>query len=92
MAKNVKVSRPHNATKTEAMEKLRGLTTQLASRYGVTINENASGATVSGRGITGGCVIDDRNVTVDLSLGLVLRPLSGRIEQGIISKLGEHFG
>lgn len=92
MAKNVKVTRPHNCTKDEAIDKLRGLSAQLASRYGVTVTETGSGATVKGRGITGTCAIDDTNVTLDLSLGMLLRPISGRIEQGIIKKIGEHFG
>lgn len=91
MAKTVHVKRPHQSTKDEALTKLRGLTAQLASRYGVKITETASGATVKGRGLTGTCVIDDSDVTIDLNLGLVLRPLSSRIEQGVIKKLGEHF-
>jgi putative polyhydroxyalkanoate system protein len=92
MAKTVRVSQPHHTTQDEAMQKLRTMSAQLGSKYGVRVSETGNGASFKGKGVTGTCVIDASNVTLDLSLGMLLRPISGRIEAGIKSKLSEHFG
>ena len=92
MAKNITVSRTHGSTQEDALEKLKGLTGQLVDKYGVAITPTADGATVKGKGISGGCKIDAREVTISLSLGLMLRPLSGRIEAGIKRAMEQHFG
>lgn len=92
MAKTVNVSQPHHTTQDEAMQKLRTMSTQLSAKYGVSVSETANGASFKGKGVSGTCVIDASTVTLDLSLGMLLRPISGRIEAGIKSKLNEHFG
>lgn len=92
MAKNINVSQPHNTTKDAALEKLRTMSAQASSKYGVTVTPSASGASFKGKGVEGTCTINDTRVTLDLSLGLLLRPVSSRIEAGISKQLQEHFG
>ncbi len=91
MAKSVSVSKPHKTTKEAAVEKLRALTADVATKYGMTVVPNASGATVDGRGITGTCRIDDRNITIELELPFLLRALASKIEQGIHKQVDQHF-
>lgn len=92
MAKNINVSQPHNTTKDEALEKLRTMSAQAASKYGVTVTPSASGASFKGKGVSGTCTIDATNVTLDVSLGMLLRPVASRIEAGIKKQITAHFG
>ncbi|MGK0357852.1 MAG: putative polyhydroxyalkanoate system protein [Bradymonadia bacterium] len=92
MAKNINVKQPHNTTKDAALEKLRTMSAQLSAKYGLTVTPSTSGASFKGKGITGTCAIDDTKVTLDLALGILMRPLSSRLEAGIKKQMGEHFG
>ncbi len=92
MAKSVRVSRPHNTTQEAAQAKLVGLAAQLESRYGVRVKINGPGATVTGKGVSGGCTIDATRVTIDLSLGLPASLVAGKIEAGVEKAMTEHFG
>jgi len=92
MAKSVSVTRPHKSTREAALEKLKALGQDAATRYGVTVVNTASGADVDGRGITGTCKVDDRNITIELELPFLLRALSSRVEQGINKSIDQHFG
>ena len=91
MAKKVSASRPHNTTKEDALGKLRGLATALESRYGIRVNIAGSGATVSGKGVSGGCTIDDTMVRIDLKLKLPASLVAGKIQAGVDKQMAEHF-
>jgi putative polyhydroxyalkanoate system protein len=92
MAKTVSASRPHNTTKADALEKLKGLAGALESRYGVKVAIAGGGATVSGRGVSGGCTIDDTQVRIDLSLRMPASLVASKIQGGVEKALAEHFG
>ncbi|MCB9539068.1 MAG: polyhydroxyalkanoic acid system family protein [Myxococcales bacterium] len=92
MAKTVSVKRPHNTTKEDAQAKLAGLARELESKYGVKVNVQGAGATVSGKGVSGGCTIDDTHVAIDLKLGLPASMVAGKIESGVEKAISQHFG
>ncbi|MEZ4466058.1 MAG: polyhydroxyalkanoic acid system family protein [bacterium] len=92
MGKTVSVTRPHNTSREAAMEKLKSLGQDAATKYGVSVQPTGTGANVDGRGISGTCRIDDRNITISLELPLLLRAISGKIEQGINKSIDQHFG
>ena len=54
MGKTVSVTRPHNTSREAAMEKLKSLGQDAASKYGVSVQPTGTGANVDGRGISGG--------------------------------------
>ena len=87
----IKKSLAHGTTRESAMAKLQGLAGALQTRYGITVTLGASGATVKGKGVTGGCSITDTHVTIDLDLGLPASLVAGKIETGVDNALREHF-
>lgn len=92
MAKSVRVSRPHNTTPEAARQKLRALAGEIESRYGLTVTWKGDVAHVSGRGVKQGtATVDDKSVTVDLSLGMPASLVAGKIEEGVAKAIAEQF-
>ena len=93
MAKSVRVSRPHKTTAEEARTKLRNLAGHIESSYGLKVTWKGDVAHVSGRGVKRGTAsVDDRSVTIDLSLGMPASLVAGKIESGIEKAITEQFG
>ncbi len=93
MAKSIKVTRPHKTTAEGARQKLRALAGEIESRYGLSVSWKGDVAHVSGRGVKKGTAsVDERNVTVDLSLGMPASLVASKIEAGIEKAISEQFG
>lgn len=93
MAKSLKVSRPHKTTAESARQKLKALASEIESRYGLSVSWKGDVAHVSGRGVKEGTAsVDDRNVTVELSLGMPASLVASKIEAGIEKAIAEQFG
>lgn len=91
MAKEVNVTRPHNLGKEEATARLGQLAGQLESKYGVKVDVTGDKASVKGKGVSGGCLVTDKDIRVNLSLGLPASMIAGKIEQGIHKAIDDHF-
>jgi putative polyhydroxyalkanoate system protein len=76
----IKIERTHNLGKTEAEKRVKQLEPKLKDKYGVELSWKSDGeAQVKGTGLSGVLRVDDVNVAVDLKLGLLLRPMAGKI-------------
>ncbi len=91
MAKSVYVSRDHGLESSEALGRLKNLTTDLETRYGIKIQLSESGAQVSGKGVKGEARISAQSVTIDLSLKLPASLFAGKIKSSIERYMDENF-
>jgi len=55
----------------------------LKDRYGVTLSWRGNSATVAGKGVSGSFAVDDGRIRIELKLGMLLRPLKGKIQGSI---------
>ena len=80
----IRIDRAHNLGRSEAQRRLNELAPTLKDRYGVELDwEDDSHARLRGTGVSGTVVFDDGRLAVDLRLGLLLRPLAGRIRAAL---------
>ncbi len=73
----------------EIEPRLRQLAESIQARWPVTLEPSADGWQLSGQGLNGSLTRQGRQVVVRLQLGLLLRAMAGRIEQGIRETLEE---
>jgi putative polyhydroxyalkanoate system protein len=88
---DVNASKAHGMTKAEALVKLATLADQMAAKYGVKVEFRGDVATVSGRGVNGEARVDNTHVHLNLKLGLLLRPIAGKVRAGVDKAITEHF-
>ncbi|MCB9528239.1 MAG: polyhydroxyalkanoic acid system family protein [bacterium] len=91
MAKTINITRPHNTTAEAAQQKLKALAGEIKSRYGLDVEFSGGVALVKGRGVEGTAKTDDRNVAVDLKLGMPASLVAGKIEAGVLKAIQEQF-
>lgn len=87
----ITVTRNHDFGLEGARTKLNELTGTLAEKYGVKATPRGDTVGVSGKGIDGEVRITETTVTLDLKLGLMLRPMKGKIEAGIHRQMDKYF-
>ncbi len=76
----IRIERPHSLGKAEAKKRVQDLEPKLKTKYGVELAWNGDGeAQVKGTGVSGLLRVAESNVAVDLKLGLLLRPMAGKI-------------
>ena len=88
----IKIERAHDFGADAAKEKVTAIEGKLQERYGVTLNWRGYDADVKGTGVSGAIAIAADNVTLELKLGLLLRPLAGKIQSGIEGALEKALG
>lgn len=91
MAKTISITRPHKTTPEAAQQKLKALAGEIKSRYGLDVEFSGGVAQVKGRGVEGTAKTDDRNVAVDLKLGMPASLVAGKIEAGVLKAIEEQF-
>ena len=79
----IKIERNHKLGTAEARKRVDTLEPKLKERYGVTLEWNGNVAAVKGTGVSGTLAVDDTKVAVNIKLGLLLRPLAGKIREGL---------
>lgn len=92
MAKSINITRPHNTTADGARQKLEALAGEIKARYGLDVEWSGGVALVKGRGVQGTAKTDDKNVAVDLKLGMPASLVVGKIEAGVLKAIQEQFG
>lgn len=92
MAKNISIRKPHGMAQADAEARLVELTTELESRFGVTVARKGNTTKVSGRGVDGTAQIQGDNIVIDMKLGLPASMIAGRIEEGVHKAIAQHFG
>jgi putative polyhydroxyalkanoate system protein len=90
---DVRVVEPHNTTPTDALGKISSFEDML-KKYGVKPKWAGTSAKIKSPGVKGRIVIDETNVTVELSLGMMAKAVgidAGRLEGSIRKRLKAAF-
>jgi putative polyhydroxyalkanoate system protein len=79
----IKIERPHALGTDEAKKRVLALEPKLKEKYNVSLDWNGNTANLKGTGVTGTLAVEDKRVAVNVKLGLMLRPLAGKIREGL---------
>ena len=86
---NIELTHECRCPDDEIQPRLRQLAESVQARWPVQLQACDDGWLLRGQGLEGRIVHQGREVRVRLRLGLLLRPMAGRIEQGIRETLEE---
>ena len=92
MKNPIVVRREHRLPPDEARRVLADVARGLQRRYGGTVDWDGATMRFKRSGASGRIEVSDRAVEVVVDVGLLLRPLSSRIEREIRTVLDEHLG
>jgi len=87
---NISLSRNHNLSTDELRTRLDTLNGKLKDKFGLDAAwdpKNSNVANVQGKGVKGKVVMSPSSLSVDLSIGMLLRPLKGKIETALNEEL-----
>jgi putative polyhydroxyalkanoate system protein len=80
----IKIDRNHTLGQAEAQKRVTDLAPKLKEKYGVELAWKGDGeAQVKGTGVTGTLRVAAEAVHIDLKLGLLLRPMAGKIRSAL---------
>ncbi len=79
----IKIERRHQLGRAEAQRRVVEIEPKLKQNYGVRLEWNGDQATLKGSGVTGSVEVTDTRVEIDLKLGLLLRPMAGKIREAL---------
>lgn len=88
---SIRVKRPHALGEEEALRRARELVDRFGGKLNATVDWNGREASFKGRGFSGSAHVAGDSVSVDVELGLLLRPLRGQIESRLEEALRERF-
>ncbi len=91
LAKKIKLKRAHGLDKAAAVERMRKLTDELHSKYGLKVTHMGDSTRVKGKGADGTASCDATYITIELKLGLPASLAAGRIEIAVGKALTQHF-
>jgi putative polyhydroxyalkanoate system protein len=80
---DIKIERNHSLGKAEAKKRVLDLETKLKEKYGVKLDWRGDKADVKGTGVSGSLDVGEARVALELKLGLLLKPMGGKIRQAI---------
>ena len=82
----IKLERDHGmGSADEAKALVAPVEEKLKERYGVTLDWNGNNAKIKGVGISGQFNLNDTKILVEIKLGLLLRPMARKIEEGVLN-------
>ena len=87
---NISLSRNHNLSPDELRTRLNALNGKLKEKFGLDATwdpKNTNVANVKGKGVKGKLEMSDSTLSVDLSLGPMLRAFKGKIEASLTEEL-----
>lgn len=80
---DIHMTRDHALGAEGATDRLKGIEPKLKEKYGVTLAWTGHRAEVKGTGVSGRITVEEARVGLELKLGLMLKPLKGKIQEGI---------
>jgi putative polyhydroxyalkanoate system protein len=89
---DIDIEREHKLGREEARKRLNEMEEKLKERYGVKLAWRGDGADVKGTGVTGTIAIADAKVSINLKLGLLVKPLSSKIREAMERQLDKALG
>jgi putative polyhydroxyalkanoate system protein len=78
---SIHLSTPHNLGAATARQRVEEVATQIKNRFGVTYNWSGNDLRFNRSGINGTISVEDKAVTVDAEIGMMLTPFKGEIEK-----------
>ncbi len=88
----IRIQRAHGlGTVSEAMAFVAPIEEKLKEKYGVTLSWSGQSASIKGTGLSGEFSVDDTNISVEVKLGFLLKPMARKIEEGIANALDHHI-
>lgn len=79
----IKIEKQHALGEAEAKKRVVEMEAKLKEKYGVTLAWRGNEADLKGSGVSGVLRVSASAVAVDVKLGLMLRPLAGKIREGL---------
>ncbi len=79
----IKIERAHGLGQSEAQRRVTELEPKLKDKYGVKLDWKGSQAQVKGTGVSGTLNVHNDKVAIDIKLGLLLRPMAGKIREAL---------
>lgn len=89
---HVDVRREHALELEDARTKVREIEPRLREKYGITISWTGDRGQVKGRGVSGTVELSGNSVSLSLKLGLLLRPMAGKIQTAVERALDGALG
>jgi len=78
---SIHLSTPHNLGAATARQRVEEVATQIKNRFGVTYNWSGNDLRFNRSGVNGTISVEDKEVTVDAEIGMMLTPFKGEIEK-----------
>lgn len=88
----IKIQRSHKLGRDEAHRRVSELAPKLKSKYGVELDWSGDEARVKGTGVSGTLLVAADKVAVDLKLGLLMRPMAGKIRTALETQIDKALG
>lgn len=86
---DIHITREHNFDMDTARSKIDGLKDRLVNTLGFNTEWQGNDLTFSGKGSSGAIKLQENSVEVTMKLGMFLKPMKGRIEEGIQQGIDE---
>ncbi len=80
---DIELERTHNLGLGEARRRVDALEAKLKERYGVKLDWRGNTAELKGSGVSGTLDVGETKVAVKIKLGLLLKPMGGKIREAI---------
>lgn len=88
---DIHITRAHTMPVNEVRQVVERLADKLQRKFGLEPRWEGNTLHISRSGVTGQIAFDDKQVQVDVRLGLLLAPLKSTVETEILDKLDEYF-
>lgn len=79
----IRIERNHQLGKREAHRRLAEIEPKLKEKYGVELTWAGDHAQVKGTGVSGQLSLGEERLALDLKIGLLLRPMAGKIRTAL---------
>lgn len=87
----LKFSKQHALGRQEVKERITKMENHLKEKYGVNFKWEGDRAEVKAAGVTGTLTLQDKSVDVSLKLGLLMKPMAGKIREAMDKQLERMF-
>ena len=87
MAGDIVLKQDHGLDLGEARRRLTDFEIKLKQRFGVELSWRGDTATICGKGVSGEVTLNATSLCVNLKLGLMMRPLAGKIREAMQRQL-----
>lgn len=84
---DIDIQRNHELSEEEVRKRLTDMEAKLSERYGVKLAWRGNAADVKGTGVSGTIAIEKQKIAINLKLGLMMKPLSGKIREAMEKQL-----